>query len=244
MVSYPDWLEDSSGQFKADILAFGPHPDDVELNIGGILALHSLQHKVVVVDLTAGEMSSNGTCEERRQESQKAAKILGLTVRRNLYLPDGGLRAEADEQQKRVVAAIRYYQPEIVLLPFWEDRHPDHAAASKLIDICLFKSGLKKYHTISDLQPYRPAKWYYYFQHHYGDPDLVVDISEMYQKKVDAINAYQSQFRDSDNFKTFINQPVFLRKVLARDEYFGGMVGVSYGEGLVYKLPMKVKNLL
>ncbi|AZR74782.1 bacillithiol biosynthesis deacetylase BshB1 [Anoxybacter fermentans] len=228
---------------KADILAFGPHPDDVELNIGGILALHAQKKQVVVVDLTEGEMGSNGSVEIRRKESQKAAQILNLKVRENLYIPDGEINPHDLEQQKRVVAAIRRYQPDLVLLPYWEDRHPDHAAASRLIEIAIFKSGLKRYLLDEELPPYRPSRWYYYLQHQHENPNLVVDVSSVYARKMEAIRAYKSQFDPRMGFKTYINQPIFLQKIEARDQYFGAMVGVKYGEGLIFKPPLSIKDL-
>lgn len=241
----PEWLAKDSLPDKIDLLAFGPHPDDVELNIGGILALHAAKKRVVVIDLTAGEMSSNGEPETRKKESNRAASLLNLSARQNLALPDGGIDPSDRWQQALAIAAIRYYQPTLVLLPYWEDRHPDHIAASRLLEICLFKSGLRKYQSINSLLPYRPLRWYYYLQHQHVLPNLVVDISLVYQKKLAAIQAYASQFSltEENNFRTLLNQPAFLKKILARDQYFGGLVGVEYGEGLISKTPILATDL-
>ena len=228
---------------KLDILAFGPHPDDVELNIGGILALHAKKHSVGIVDLTKGEMASNGTPELRKGESKKAAELLGVNVRDNLALPDGGINPHDLDQQQKVVWAIRYYQPDLVLLPYWEDRHPDHAAASRLIETAIFKSELKKIE-IDNLPPYRPDDWYFYLQHQNEKPDLIVDISTVFDVKMEAIKAYHSQFKGEADFETYINQPIFMQKIVSRDQYFGSLAGVTYGEGLITKSSLVVQDLL
>lgn len=235
-------MKNQSKEHKVQLLAFGPHPDDIELNVGGIVALYARKGGVIIVDLTEGEMSSNGTVESRRQESREAAGVLGVGIRVNLQLPDGGINPHDPEQQKRVVTVIRRYRPDIVLLPYWEDRHPDHVAASQLIDIALFKSGLKMYLT-EGLDPYRPVRWYYYLQHHVANPDLVIDISEVFEYKLQGIQAYKSQFDPEESFRTVINQPAFLNKILTRDQYFGSMIGVDYGEGLIVKGPLAVQDL-
>lgn len=236
-------MGNKKSNMKIDLLAFGPHPDDVELNIGGILALHAEEKDVVVVDLTRGELASNGTPELRQLESENAAKILNLKERKNLSIPDGGIDPYDLEQQKLVIQVLRYYQPKIVLLPYWEDRHPDHSAASKLIDAAIFKSGLTNLHFSSDLPAYRPERWFYYLQHQHGTPDLIIDISRVYQQKRAAIAAYLSQFNQTERVHTYINQPVFMQKIVARDQYMGALIGVPYGEGLISKSPLLVKNL-
>lgn len=224
-----------------DLLAFGPHPDDVELNIGGILAQHAKAHRVWVVDLTAGELASNGTVETRRSEGTQASEALGILGRTNLGLPDGGIDPHDPEQQARVIWAIRKFRPEVMLVPYWEDRHPDHAMASALIDLAIFKSGLKKYVAPEELAAYRPRKWYYYPQHQHVSPDIIVDITDVYGAKEAAIAAYQSQFGVGE--KTYINRPVFLQKIRARDQYFGAMIDAQYGEGLISKEPLGMKDL-
>lgn len=226
-----------------DLLAFGPHPDDVELNIGGILALHAHTRRVGVVDLTRGEMASNGTVETRAEEARAASEILRLTVRENLRLPDGGVNPADPEQQLAVVRALRSHRPEIVLLPYWEDRHPDHGAASRLIEVAIFKSGLRNYDFEAGLAPHRPARWFYYLQHEQGKPDLIVDISEVYPQKAAAVRAYRSQFAGGAEAETWISHPAFLRKIEARDQYLGAMIQADYGEGLIVKEPLPVGNL-
>lgn len=228
---------------SVDLLAFGPHPDDVELNVGGILAVHAQTRRVGVVDLTEGEMASNGTVETRYAETRMASEILGLALRENLQIPDGGVNPHDLEQQQRVVWALRRYRPEIVLLPYWEDRHPDHQAASRLIEIAIFKSGLKNYQPEQGLPPHRPSQWYYYLQHEQGKPDLIVDISAVYQQKLAGIQAYQSQFGMDAPTETLINRPTFLRKIEARDRYWGALIQVDYGEGLIVKEPLPVQDL-
>ena len=226
---------------QVDILAFGPHPDDVELNIGGIVTWHARDKRVLVVDLSEGEMASNGTVEERRAESAQAAEIMGICGRLNLGLPDGGINSLDEEQQRRVVWALRRFRPEIVLLPYWEDRHPDHQGASALIDVALFKSGLRKFAVPENLPTFRPARWYYYPQHQQVMPQLVVDVTAVYQKKVRAIAAHETQF--GQGLETYINQPIFLQKIRARDQYYGALINAEYGEGLLTREPIGLEDL-
>ncbi|MCK4258601.1 MAG: PIG-L family deacetylase [Halanaerobiales bacterium] len=157
--------------------------------------------------------------------------------------PDGEINPHDPEQQKKVVRVMRKYQPDIVLLPYWEDRHPDHIAASQLIEIALFKSGLKRYLVEDDLPAFRPSRWYYYFQHQQGSPQIVVDVSKVYKKKEKAIQAYQSQFYSKNGFPTYISQPTFLKKICNRDQYFGAMISVEYGEGLIFKNPIAARDV-
>lgn len=237
----PSSMEEVLAGGKIDLVAFGPHPDDVELNVGGTLALHARQHRVWVVDLTQGEQASNGTVETRMSESARALTALGVLGRTNLCLPDGGINQHDPEQQLRAVWAIRKLRPEVVLVPYWEDRHPDHAEASALLDIAIFKSGLKNYAVPEDLPAFRPQKWYYYPQHQHVLPSLIIDITDVYDAKEAAIAAYQSQFGVGE--RTYINRPVFLQKIRARDQYFGAMIDAQYGEGLISKEPLGMKDL-
>lgn len=219
---------------ELDVLAFGPHPDDVEIGAGGILALHAQGgYRCGIVDMTAGEMASNGTVEERKEEAARAAEILNCPVRECLGLPDAHLEVNT-EAVYRVVKAVRTFRPKIILAPFyWDDRHPDHSAAGELVKRATYLSGLRRYPV--EGTPFRPQKIFYYLLSVRQEPALVVDISAVYDRKEEAIRAHQSQFyynRD-DKSLTLVNDPVFLRFIRNRDSYFGSLIGSNWGEGLI-----------
>ncbi|MEQ9164618.1 MAG: bacillithiol biosynthesis deacetylase BshB1 [Fulvivirga sp.] len=224
---------------KLDILAFAAHPDDTELACAGILATHIKKgYKVGVVDLTRGELGTRGTAEIRDKEARKSAELLGLTVRENLGLEDGFFR-NSKENQLVLVQAIRKYQPDIVLLNAPTDRHPDHGRAAQLeLDAC-FVSGLTKVE-VSDnegqvLQPWRPKYAYHYIQSNLLMPDIVIDVSNSWELKMDAIRCFASQFYDpnSNEPETFISSPEFMKLIEARGKEFGHAISAEYGEGLI-----------
>ena len=228
---------------KLDVLAFGAHPDDVELFCGGlILKLKSQGKSVGIIDLTRGEMGTRGTPEIRLREAANAAEILKLDVRENGNLPDGDLKVDA-ESKKVVINFIRKYKPEIVISPFWEDRHPDHVYASRLVSASFFYSGLKRVKT--DWEEYRPKSLIYYFQHEVGKPSFVADISKEFETKLKAVKSYTSQFFNpkSEEPNTFISQPEFLDSVVTRAKYFGFQIGVEYGEPFFVKSAIKIDNI-
>lgn len=210
-----------------DVLAFGPHPDDVELFAGGVMArMRQLGHRTAIVDLTRGEMASNGTPEERAREAEEAAEILGLTERVQLGLPDTRLDPRAPEQLEAVVAVLRRLEPELVLVPWRRDRHPDHEAASALVDRALFLAGLRK-----TGESVRPRAVFYYPMRHRARPSLVVDTTLAAAEKRAAIGCYRSQLRRDGS--TLIASMDALEAIEARDRYVGSMIGVAYGEALV-----------
>ena len=225
-------------------LAFSPHPDDAELFCGGLLAkLKKQGHTTAIVDLTRGEMSTNGSPETRDAEAEKAAKILGLDERHNCGIPDGNIEIKI-ENRKKIVKLIRGMRPEICLVPYWLDRHPDHEAASRLIKRCIFDAGLIKMDTGQEI--YRPPVTLYYMLHTPFDPSFVVDISDVLEVKHAAIDAYESQLsvKNPRTQSTHINRPEFMKGLTTRAAYFGQMVNVPFGEAYYYQGVLKIDNIL
>ncbi len=217
-----------------DLLAFGPHPDDVEIGAGGILARHAeWGYRCGIVDLTAGEMSSNGTVEERKIEAQKAKEVLGCLLRDCLHLPDAHLEINQESIYK-VISALRKLRPRVVLAPYYkDDRHPDHSTAGELVRRAVYLSGLKRLPL--EGEPFRPGKLYFFLLSVRREPDFIVDISSVYEKKEEAIRAHLSQFyhHRSDRKPTLVNDPFFIRHIKSRDSYLGSLIGTAQGEGLV-----------
>ncbi len=234
---------------KLDILAFGAHPDDVELSCAGTLMVEiNNGKKVGVIDLTQGEMGTRGTIETRYEEAKNAASIMGIHVRENLKMSDGFFINDKINQLK-VIAAIRKYQPEIVLCNAPEDRHPDHGKGSDLLQDACFLSGLKKVETFDaneNLQDaWRPKQLYHYIQDKYLQPNFVVDITSTHTKKIEAIKAYSTQFFNPNlnEPQTYISTPDFLDGVIYRSKMMGKMIGVSFAEGFISKKMIGVNDL-
>lgn len=221
---------------KLDILAIGVHPDDVELGCAGTLLKQIEQgYQVGILDLTQGELGTRGSTETRLQEAAAAAKILGIEIRENAGLADGFFQNDM-QHQLTVIQYLRKYQPEIVLTNAIDDRHPDHGRAAQLTKDACFLSGLPKIETELNGKPqeaWRPKSVYHYIQARYIEPDFAVDISEYFDKKMESVLAYQSQFYnpDSDEPSTFISSPEFLEMVKARAITFGTIMGAKYAEG-------------
>lgn len=216
-----------------DIIAFGAHPDDVELSMGGtIISLIERGFKVGVVDLTQGELSSRGNLDIRKKETEKASKILGISYRENLKMKDGSIEVK-EEFIKKVVEVIRKFKPQLVFAPYFRDRHPDHENAAQLIKASVFYSGLKNFVVKNkSLQPHRPKKTFYYMQTYPFEPTFIYDISPYFELKMEAILAFSSQFYNpkSKEPETFISRPEFLNYLKARAEFFGFQIGKQYGE--------------
>lgn len=233
---------------KADILVLASHPDDAELGCGATIARHvALGFKVAVVDFTQGELGTRGTVETRAREAADSARILGLTARENLNLKDGFFQNEP-EAQLAVVRAVRKYQPEIVIANAVYDRHPDHGKGANLAHDACFLAGLVKVETSSDgkpQSPWRPRVLYHYIQSQFIVPDLIVDVSESWDKKMEAVRAFKSQFYDpnSKEPQTYISNPAFLQMLEARAVELGHAIGVRYGEGFTVRRFMGVKSL-
>lgn len=223
---------------KLDILAFGVHPDDVELSCSGVLLVEKIRGKKTgIIDLTAGELGTRGDMDTRAQESADAARILGVDIRENLGLADGFFQNDQASQLK-VIEAIRAYRPDIVLCNAPEDRHPDHGRSAKLVADAAFLSGLVKIQTGRNGQTqeaWRPKYVLHYIQDRYLKPDFVVDISEVFERKLEAIRAFKTQFHnpDVDGPQTYISTPDFLDSVVYRYKMFGKMIGVKYAEGFI-----------
>jgi bacillithiol biosynthesis deacetylase BshB1 len=229
---------------QIDCLAFGPHPDDIELFCGGVLIkLKEQGFTTAAVDLTRGELSSNGDVETRMTEAENAKKLLNLDDRLNLGLPDGFLEGTF-ENRKEIIRTIRSLKPKICLLPFWKDRHPDHESASLLLKRALFDSGLRKIETNQEV--FRPKTTIFYMLHNYFEPTFVVDISDQMDKKMEAIKAYDSQFRSDVNGRTstYINKPAFLETIVTRSEFLGQKIGVKYAEGFYYPETIKIDKII
>ena len=221
---------------KLDILAFGVHPDDVELSCSGtILKNISLGKKVGIVDLTRGELGTRGTAAIRLKESARAAKILGVAFRENLKMADGFFQNDK-KHQLSVIKKIRQYKPEVVLANALEDRHPDHGRAAKLIADACFLAGLVKIPTTLNgkkQDAWRPKAVYHYIQYRKLKADFAVDISAFMDKKMEAINAFGSQFYNPDSKEpdTLISNPKFFDYIRLRETECGKLLNVKYAEG-------------
>jgi len=229
---------------KLDILAFGAHPDDVELGAGGTLASHKkIGYSFGIVDLTLGELGTRGTVKIRLKEAEAAAKILGAKVRVNLKFKDGFFKND-DQHQLEIIKVIRKYQPEIVICNAPEDRHPDHGRAAELVEEACFYAGLEKMVT-KGLKAWRPKQILHYIQFRDLKPTVLVDISNSIDVKTKAIKAHSSQFYDpkSKESPTLISQPEFLDNITNRASYYGQYIGVKYAEGFISKKMLGVNNL-
>jgi bacillithiol biosynthesis deacetylase BshB1 len=225
---------------KLDILIFGAHADDSEIGMGGTIAKHTAAGlKVGLCDLTAAEMSSNGSVGLRKAEAQQAADVLGVAVRTNLGLPDRGLHI-TEEHLAAVTAEIRKFSPDIVFAPYWEDRHPDHIACSKLVEEAVFNAKLRKY------MPDKPAiaapQLYFYFINDLGRSDLMVDVTEHYGVKEQALSCYRSQFtkpQGEDAVSTPLTEG-YIERVRSRDMLVGQRRLIPYAEAFATKVPYTV----
>ena len=223
---------------KADILAIGAHPDDVELSCSGTIAKEiSAGKKVVIIDLTKGELGTRGSEKIRELESKKAGEILKISDRKNLGLKDGFFH-NSDENKIKLVRLIRFYKPKIVLCNSINDRHPDHGRASKLVVESCFLSGLKKISTKFDdvtQQIWKPLNIYHYVQWNLEIPDFIVDISDFMDINLKSVKCYSSQFYDPESKepKTPISTQNFLESIKYRSANFGRIIGADYGEGFV-----------
>ena len=227
-----------------DLLVFGPHPDDIEIGLGGTIARHAAAgDRVGLCDLTAGELSTNGTVEERQSEAAAAARVLGAAFRENLKWPDGGIEP-TPSMIRSAVDVIRRHQPRAIAIPYWEDRHPDHVAASRVLRVSAFKSGLRRYAT--DADPWRPDWVCYYFINDSGPASFVVDVSEHYARKREALDCYRSQFAPGGGgaVPTRLTHATFRQLVESRDAQFGALAGVAFAEGIVVREPVQRAGLL
>lgn len=235
---------------KLDVLAFGAHPDDVELSCSGtLLKLKEEGSKVGVVDLTMGELGTRGTVDTRKKESDSSSKILNIDVRENLDLGDGWFENN-QENKLKVIQAIRKYQPTIIFANAIDDRHPDHPRAAKLLNEAFFLSGLKKIETQDNgitQDIWRPKHLFHYIQYRYIKPDFVVDVTPYYETKMNAILSFKSQFYEpGKKSDTLISSKKFLDFIKGRSHEMGSSIQVEHGEGFTSAVPLQIdlKTLL
>ncbi len=244
-----------SATFGVDVLALAAHPDDVELCAGGTVCLLAQQgYRVGIVDFTRGELGSRGTPELRGQEAAHAAQIMGVAARENLGLPDGDI-TDTRENREKLIRCIRRCRPHLALINPPECRHPDHGAAARLSASALFYSGLRKIETFepdgSPQEPWRPHHVLHYMQTLPFDPTFVVDVTDVWEQRVRALQAFRSQFHNpdytpgADEPETFISNPGFFQWVEARARVYGQQVGAVYGEPFLYRHgPVGVRDLM
>jgi bacillithiol biosynthesis deacetylase BshB1 len=233
---------------KLDILAIGAHPDDIELSCAGTLLSQIDQgYKVGLLDLTQGELGTRGSAALRLQEAADAAKILGIDIRDNAGFADGFFQNDR-EHQLELIKYIRKYQPDVILTNALYDRHPDHARAAQLTADACFLSGLSKIETRlnGEIQAaFRPRVVYNYIQSLDITPTFAIDITPYFEKKLESVKAYKTQFHDPNSLEpnTFISSPEFLEFARSRASHFGVPIGVRYAEGYTTKRLLGVKNL-
>jgi bacillithiol biosynthesis deacetylase BshB1 len=231
---------------EVDLLVFGPHPDDIEIGFGGAVALHTaLGFRVGLCDLTRGELGSNGTPEEREAEAEEARHVLGAAWRRNLRWPDGGITG-SDDQIRDVVDLIRRTSPRTVALPYWNDRHPDHRAASDVLARAAFKSGLRRFAGSDDAPAWRPDWVCYYFINDSAPESFGLDVSAHYEAKRRALACHRSQFTTAgiESVSTRLTAPHFQQLIESRDAHLGAQVGVAFAEAVVVREPMLRPHLM
>lgn len=234
---------------KLDILAIGAHPDDVELSCSGTLMKAIAEGKKVgILDFTRGELGTRGTPEIRLAESDAATKIMGIHARENIEIPDGFFENNKENQLK-IIEIVRKYQPEIVLANALEDRHPDHGKGARLAYDACFLSGLRMIETLGEdgekQNAWRPKRVLHYIQDRYLEPDFVIDISQFWDKKIEAIKAFRSQFFDpnSSEPESYISKPGFLNFIEGRAKEMGHKINAEYGEGFQTEFTLSVKSL-
>lgn len=221
-----------------DLLVFGPHPDDLEIGLGGVIAKHAaLGYRVGLCDLTAGEMGSNGTVDQRIAEAEAARMVLGALWRINLRWPDRAIGQHPD-QVRHAVTTIRTARPRTVAMPYWSDRHPDHVAASQVLTEAVFNARLRRYEAGAD--PWRVEWICHYFINDSAPPSFVVDVSDHYGRKREALACHRTQFTPHavEGVATRLTSPLFQQLVESRDAQFGALAGVAFAEGVVVRDPV------
>ena len=235
--------------YKIDILAIGAHPDDIELGAAGTLIKHvNMGCSVGMLDLTRGELGTRGNADLRGKEAELAKNYISASFRDNLGLKDGFI--EEDEQSvKLLVQKIRLYRPKIILCNAVRDRHPDHGVAASLVLKAVFSAGLPKIETLHNRKsqkPFRPKAVYHYIQDRWIDPDFVVDVTEEFEDKMNAVMCFKSQFYDPNSKEpnTPISSKEFLSSLESKALLCGRIIGVKYGEGFTKSRAIGVQNLL
>jgi len=237
-------MNEGGTQMQIDILAFGAHPDDVELFAGGTMAkMAALGYATGVVDMTRGELGTRGTVTRRRQEARRAAKVLGLKIRENMGLADGNVQVTPASRLK-VIRVLRKYRPRIVLTHYWDDNHPDHAHSSRLVSEAVHHSGLAKIDTGQNR--YRPGTLLYFKLPTYVTPSFVVDISDYADQRTAAIRCYSSQLFDplSNEPSTKLSHPYFMARVENLHTFYGNLIGKKLGEAFHMKGVLEISDLV
>lgn len=235
---------------KLDILVLSVHPDDAELGCAGTILKHNaLGKKTGIVDLTRGELGTRGSAEIRDQEAAESGRILGLSVRENIGIPDGFFE-NTKEYQLKIIEVIRKYQPEILITNAYHDRHPDHGRANKLVEDSAFLAGLRKIESHFNGKPqlaWRPKQVLHFIQDNYIRPDILIDVTDFWDKKVESIRAFGSQFFNpdwaTDEPQTYISSPDFIQVVESRAREFGKSINVKYAEGFTSRKILGVDSL-
>lgn len=223
---------------KVDLLVFGPHPDDIEIGFGGAVALHVARgFRVGLCDLTRGELGTNGTVEDRLAEAEAARAVLGADWRVNFGWPDGGVYG-TPEHVDDVVRLVRAVQPRVVAIPYWEDRHPDHRAASDALSRAVFKAGLRRF--IPETPAWKPQRVCYYFINDDAPVSFGLDVSEVYDKKRQALACHTTQFAPTgpDSVPTRLTAAAFRQLIESRDARLGALLGVAQAEGVIVREPL------
>jgi bacillithiol biosynthesis deacetylase BshB1 len=230
-----------------DALAFGAHPDDVELGCSGTLIKLAFEgYQTGVISLTCGELSTRGTVEIRAKEFDRAAEVMQVSVHKMLNIPDGFIEPSR-VQKLKVIQQIRAHRPGVVLAPYWLDRHPDHANASVLVREAAYLAGLERIDTNQDA--FRPNRVIFYPCRYEFKPSFVVDISRFHDQKLRAIQAYRSQFDHPEKGRfgdreTNISRPEFLEAVITRSKQYGSYIGTAFGEPFLVREPLRVDDLV
>lgn len=234
---------------KLDVLAIGAHPDDVELGCSGTLINEVKKGKKVgIIDLTQGELGTRGTVETRYREAAEAAQIMGISVRENLKMRDGFFQND-ETHQMQLVEVLRKYRPEIVIGNILEDRHPDHGRGGWLIYDACFLSGLRQIKTTDgegrEQEKWRPKMLLHYIQDRFYEPDIIIDVSEVWEQRMQSIKAYKTQFHDpsSQEPQSYLSTPDFMEAIVARARLLGKRIGVKYGEGFLSKKNIGLASL-
>jgi bacillithiol biosynthesis deacetylase BshB1 len=238
--------ERSRNQSGLDVLAFGTHPDDLEIACGGtLIQLASNGYEVGAVDLTRGELGTRGTARTRAAEAAEATRALGLSLRVNLGIPDGNIELSR-KNITTVIRVIRRYRPRLILAPYWKERHYDHVYASRLVSEAAFYSGLAKIRT--DQESFRPFRILYYVSRIEFTPSFVMDVSEVFERKMKAIRCYRSQFHQgqgtptSGEPETMISTPLALEVLETITRYYGAMIGARHGEPFVVREALEIND--
>ena len=229
---------------RVDLLVFGPHPDDIEIGMGGTVARHAAQGDAVgLCDLTAGEMGSNGTVDERMAEAEAARAVLGARWRVNLHLPDRAVGTSPDHA-RAVAGLVRRARPRAVAVPYWSDRHPDHVASSEMLIEAVFSAGLRRYD--AEGEAWKPEWTCFYFINDHVPPSFVVDVSGQYEAKRTALACHVTQFapRATDAVVTRLTSSRFQQLIESRDAQFGAQIGVAFAEGFVVRQVLARRDLL